>query len=73
MWSAKVKVLAELVELHIKEEEHYLLPLFKKRSDEKLRIKMGEQFLYQKTIVGHGLPLRKALSEEIFWEQGQHL
>lgn len=72
MWSAKVKVLAELVENHIKGEEHDLLPAFKKNSDEKLRLELGGQFLHLKTVVGHGLPLRKVLSEEIYWEQGQH-
>jgi hypothetical protein len=31
-WSAKVKVLAEIVEHHLNEEENELLPRFKKNS-----------------------------------------
>ncbi len=48
LWSAKVKVLAELVEHHIKEEEGELLPEFKKDSDKKVREDLGEEFLRMK-------------------------
>lgn len=46
--SAQIKVLAELVEHHIEEEEEDLLPEFKKASDEEIRSKMGNEFLQLK-------------------------
>lgn len=49
LWSARVKVLAELVEHHIEEEESELLPDFKKNSEPRQRQKMGQQFLMLKT------------------------
>lgn len=52
MWSAKVKVLAELVEHHIKEEESTLLPDYKKRSDIQVRRQLGEKFLVLKSSIG---------------------
>ena len=42
---ARIKVLAELVEHHIEEEEEELLPDFKKNSEHRDRIKLGEKFL----------------------------
>lgn len=45
MRSAKIKVLAELVEHHIEEEEDELLPDFKKESDADVRSKLGNAFL----------------------------
>lgn len=45
MRSAKIKVLAELVEHHIEEEEDELLPDFKKESDPQVRSKLGNAFL----------------------------
>ena len=42
---AKVKVLAEVVEHHIKEEEEELLPQFRKDSDSAERIKVGKRYL----------------------------
>ncbi len=42
---AKIKVLAELVEHHIKEEEEDLLPEFKKNSEASERTEMGDKFL----------------------------
>lgn len=41
---ARIKVLAELVEHHIEEEEEELLPDFKKNSDEAERIQLGNRF-----------------------------
>lgn len=41
---ARIKVLAELVEHHIEEEEEELLPDFKKNSDEAERLKLGNRF-----------------------------
>ena len=43
--SAKIKVLAELVEHHIEEEESELLPDFKKSSDLETRAEMGNRYL----------------------------
>lgn len=45
LWSARVKVLAELVEHHIKEEEEELLPEFKKHSEREARLEMGVNFM----------------------------
>jgi hemerythrin superfamily protein len=49
LWAARVKVLAELVEHHIKEEESDLLPDFKKHSTNAMRLDLGQQFLALKT------------------------
>lgn len=43
--SAKIKVLAELVEHHIKEEEDEMLPDFKKRTETSVRVEIGENYL----------------------------
>lgn len=45
LWSAKVKVLAELVEHHIKEEEGAMLPHFRKHSTPEERTSLGAQYL----------------------------
>ncbi|MES2801352.1 MAG: hemerythrin domain-containing protein [Bdellovibrionota bacterium] len=45
LWSARAKVLAELVEHHIEEEESEMLPLFKKESDVEDRVMIGKQYL----------------------------
>lgn len=44
-WSAKVKVLAELVEHHIKEEESEMLPEFRKQSSPEERARIGAKYL----------------------------
>lgn len=46
--SARIKVLAELVEHHIEEEEEELLPDFKKNSKPEERMQMGNRFLQMK-------------------------
>ncbi|KYG68033.1 hypothetical protein AZI87_01825 [Bdellovibrio bacteriovorus] len=51
LWSARVKVLAELVEHHIEEEEEELLPDFKKHSESSDREKLGQLFLELKTKI----------------------
>jgi hemerythrin superfamily protein len=65
LWSAKVKVVAELVEHHIKEEEEDLLPDFKKHSEREIRNKLGSQFLQAKTVMfeqgGENSPEEKEL------------
>lgn len=48
LWSARVKVLAELVEHHIEEEEDQLLPDFKKQSEAEDRLQLGRDFLQMK-------------------------
>jgi hypothetical protein len=48
VWMAKVKVLAELVEHHIKEEEEELLPDFRKESEAEERMELGERYLQLK-------------------------
>ena len=49
MWSARVKVLAELVEHHIEEEEEELLPDYKNNSETAERMQLGQLFLKLKT------------------------
>ena len=49
LWSAKVKVLAELVEHHIEEEEEEIIPDFRKNSEVKERTKLGHSFMKLKT------------------------
>ncbi len=51
LWSAKVKVLAELVEHHIQEEEDELLPDYRQNSDPAERMKVGQEFLRLKTLL----------------------
>ncbi len=45
LWSARAKVLAELVEHHLKEEESDIFPAFKKESDVEDRVMIGKQYL----------------------------
>lgn len=45
MFMAKVKVLAELVEHHLEEEEEDMLPKFKKDSTKEERLVLGEKYL----------------------------
>lgn len=45
LWTARCKVLAELVEHHIEEEEAEILPGFKKESDMEDRVMIGKQYL----------------------------
>lgn len=47
-WSAKVKVLAELVEHHIEEEESEMLPEFRKQSSPEERARIGAKYLVLK-------------------------
>lgn len=45
MWSAKVKVLAELVEHHLKEEEDESLPDVRKMTTPEQRLEMGAKYI----------------------------
>lgn len=49
LWSARVKVLAELVEHHIEEEEEEMLPQYRGQSKIEDRRQLGEEFLRLKT------------------------
>lgn len=49
LWSARVKVLAELVEHHIEEEEEELIPDYRKQSSPAERMQLGQVFLKLKT------------------------
>lgn len=51
LWSARVKVLAEVVEHHIEEEEQELLPEFRKHSESAQRIQLGKEFLRLKSAM----------------------
>jgi hemerythrin-like domain-containing protein len=53
LWSARVKVLAELVEHHIKEEESELLPKFQKYTTKDDRSSMGIEYLDAKENTLH--------------------
>ncbi len=44
MFEAKVKVLAEMVEHHIEEEEEDMLPSFKRNSTKEERAELGEKY-----------------------------
>lgn len=68
IWSAKVKVLAELVEHHIEEEESELLPDFRENSEPEERAMLAEQFIDLKTELlmngGDDSPAEADIDEE---------
>ncbi|MBX3019889.1 MAG: hemerythrin domain-containing protein [Bdellovibrionaceae bacterium] len=51
LWSARVKVLAEVVEHHIEEEEDEMLPQYRGQSKVDERRQLGEEFLRLKTAM----------------------
>lgn len=51
IWQAKVKILAEMVEHHIQEEEDQMLPEFKRNSSAEEREELGEKFLELKSTI----------------------
>jgi hypothetical protein len=53
IWGAKAKVLAELVEHHIQEEEEEMLPSFRKQTELAERISLGDQYLSLKAAFEH--------------------
>lgn len=68
LWGARVKVLAEMVEHHIEEEEEELLPDFKKNSDPEQRMELGSEYLRLKAELeemgGKDAPSEKATDLE---------
>lgn len=63
MWSAKAKVLAELVEHHIKEEETEMFPELKKEAEEAELIRLGKDYLAEKNKIKKGI-LHPAIQRE---------
>lgn len=59
LWSAQVKILGELVEHHIKEEEEELLPDFRKKSEPEERKLMGKQYLEAQQEMADDVPSRR--------------
>lgn len=57
VFEAKVKVLAEMVEHHIEEEEEEMLPEYRKNTDIEKRIELGAQFLELKEQIGMEHPM----------------
>tara|TARA_B110001454_G_scaffold83721_1_gene80537 strand:+ start:18790 stop:19422 length:633 start_codon:yes stop_codon:yes gene_type:complete len=55
IWSAKAKVLAELVEHHIKEEETEMFPELKKEADVSDLIRLGEEYQIKKDEIKVGI------------------
>lgn len=51
LWMARVKVLAELVEHHIEEEEDELLPKFKENSSKEDRLELAREFVELKQVL----------------------
>lgn len=59
-WLGKVKVLGELVEHHIQEEETSMFKLVKKEFNAEMRAEIGDEYLKQKAEYEENLkPLRK--------------
>lgn len=55
MFMAKVKVLAELVEHHIEEEEEDMLPEYRENSEMSVRVELGAKYLeFQEEIEARG-------------------
>lgn len=48
-WKAQVKILAELVEHHIEEEEEEMIPSIRKEMDLEQRIQIGEDYLRRRS------------------------
>ena len=66
LFEAKVKVLAELVEHHIEEEEEEMLPEYRKNTDIEKRRELGLQFLEIKEQIGMEHPMfNTAAAKEI--------
>ena len=68
MLSARIKVLAELVEHHVEEEEEEMLPRFRKETEVEQREQLGQQYLQKKAKVNQE-EVQPALEEEDFEDQ----
>lgn len=65
LWSARVKVLAELVEHHIKEEEEELLPDFRTHSTLEERVLLGQEFFSAKSeLLDDEMPAERAVERD---------
>ncbi len=65
MWMAKAKVLAELVEHHIEEEEDEIFPEYKKHSDIDERVSLGEDYSRKREeLLAPGERRRRAASSD---------
>lgn len=66
LWSARVKVLAELVEHHITDEEQDVLPDFRKHSTAEDRVRLGQEFLAAKTeLLEVEMPAEQATERDV--------
>lgn len=65
LWSAKVKVLAELVEHHIEEEEEEMLPDYRKNSEKETRLELGEQYIQLKEQIAMDHPMFNSANEQM--------
>ncbi|HEY8270669.1 MAG TPA: hemerythrin domain-containing protein [Pseudobdellovibrionaceae bacterium] len=64
LWSARVKIMSELIESHLSEEEEHVLPNFQKMTDVEDRRELGRDFLKLKNrILEQG---QRDVSEEPF-------
>lgn len=70
IWTAKVKVMAELIKHHIEEEETDVLPVFRKNTTESRRIELGNIFLQLKETVSLENPIFRRYAKHI--EQTMH-
>jgi len=67
-FEAKVKVLAEMVEHHIEEEEEEMLPSFRRRSTKEQRAELGMKYeeLHTQMEAGEMAPLMNTMTEDSF-------
>jgi len=66
--AAEIKVLAELVEHHIKEEEEDMLPDFKKKTPSEVRIEIGGHYLELKNKLANEVP---SLGRKVEYERDE--
>lgn len=72
VWLAKVKVLAELVENHIQEEETHVFAELKKHSNTDERKELGAEYLEEKEHLQHHEEVMPVLSDEPATEYTRH-